>query len=240
MCLPILGCMSGDFGRLRQSLVTDDIHSWLGAEAIRGRHEIPSKFPLTDDERSLRDLAYPLIAPPYDRPRWDSVLDEYGVSQRFSPISGFDVSAYAATLFAEPRRSVSSIYASLIDDIRNDQLRLSPFAAIVRQVTDMDRKRERSLAYVSALTPAEHADAQRRVSENVLIIKWVHRSLIDRVAAYRFALERLVISAPSSMAVEAERQLTLLKMRISQAQFTPVSSTEGASGAGRRPLVAKD
>ena len=37
------------------------------------------EFPLTDEERQLRDLAYPLIEPPYDRQRWYSVLGEYGV-----------------------------------------------------------------------------------------------------------------------------------------------------------------
>ena len=35
----------------------------------------------------------------------------------------------------------------------------------------------------------------------------------ERVASYRIALERLVIAAPSPVAVEAERSLTLLEQR---------------------------
>jgi len=46
------------------------------------------------------------------------------------------------------------------------------------------------------------------------ILEWVCRSLRERAAGYRYALERLVISSPSSNAVEAERSLRLLTTRI--------------------------
>ena len=32
-CIPFLGCLNGDFGRVKQSLVIDDIHAWLGRDA---------------------------------------------------------------------------------------------------------------------------------------------------------------------------------------------------------------
>ena len=43
---------------------------------------------------------------------------------------------------------------------------------------------------------------------------WVKGSLQERAASYKIALERLVIAAPSPVAVEAERALTLLQQRI--------------------------
>jgi hypothetical protein len=42
----------------------------------------------------------------------------------------------------------------------------------------------------------------------------VRGSLAERAASYKIALERLVIAAPSPVAVEAERSLTLLQQRI--------------------------
>jgi hypothetical protein len=69
------GCSSiGDFGRLQQPLVNDDIHAWVGQEAAVHAGGPVSLNNLTDDERTLRDLAFPLIEAPYDRQRWDAVV----------------------------------------------------------------------------------------------------------------------------------------------------------------------
>lgn len=222
-CIPLIGCLNGDFGRVRQSLVTDEIHGWVGRETL-ARHGIPeSEFRLTDEERLLRDLAYPLIEPPYDRQRWFSVLSEYGLSQIFlERWYTFDPGDYAEELLTRETRSTSALYARLTDDIRNDIVRIAPFADIARRVLDLDAKREKSLAFVSVLSPEELLDARRRMIENKLIVGWVHRSLLDRAKAYHFTLERLVISTPSGMAVEAERQWTSLKTRIAQVQLVPV------------------
>jgi hypothetical protein len=58
------GTPNYDFGEVRPSLVSDSIHDWLGPAAAALRPA--STFELTDDERQLRDLAFPLIEPPYD------------------------------------------------------------------------------------------------------------------------------------------------------------------------------
>src|SRR5581483_11374105 len=65
----LTGCANGDFGEVKPILVRDDIHDWVGHDALGGRSK-PSSFELTDDERLLRDLAYPLIEPPFDRQRF--------------------------------------------------------------------------------------------------------------------------------------------------------------------------
>ena len=71
----LTGCgLNGDFGRMRTSLQSDDTHAWLGPAVYRPAVQPPWKHQLTDDERRLRDYAYPLIDPPYDRNQWLSAL----------------------------------------------------------------------------------------------------------------------------------------------------------------------
>ncbi|MBZ0149830.1 MAG: hypothetical protein K8F62_20120 [Pseudorhodoplanes sp.] len=222
LCIPLLGCLNGDFGRVRQSLIIDDIHAWVGREAALEQGIPPSEFRLTDEERLLRDLAFPLIEAPYGRQRWFAVLSEYGISRVFlDEWWTFDPAVYAEWLLTRDTRSTSSLYARLIDDIRNDILRIGPFLEIARKVVDLDSKRDKSLAYVSVLSPEELADAKSRMAENRLVIGWVHRALNDRAASYRFAMERLVIHVPSYQAVDVERQWTLLRTRIGQARIVP-------------------
>ena len=71
------GCSGGDFGRTRADFRNDDMHRWLGAEATGSVGLRASQFQLTENERQLRDLAYPLIEPPHSRPAWKSVFGDY-------------------------------------------------------------------------------------------------------------------------------------------------------------------
>lgn len=208
----LTGCSTnGDFGRVHTSLQSDDMHAWLGPAAYRPPAQPPWRHQLTDDERRLRDYAYPLIEPPYDRNRWYSAISEYGLSNRPWPYP--DRSAYASRLFQTAYRSQTGRYSKLIEDIRNDVTRLEPFFASARIVSDMDRKREKSLNYVSGLTGEELQNTQTRIRENDAIQRWVKESVHERIESYRIALERMVIAAPSPMAVDAERALTLLQQR---------------------------
>jgi hypothetical protein len=209
----LTGCSSiGDFGRVRPSLQNDDIHAWLGPAAYKPASQPAWKHQLTDDERRLRDYAYPLIEPPYDRNRWYSAISEYGMNSRPWPYP--DRSAYASRLFQTAYRSQTGRYSRLIEDIRNDVSRLEPFFASARIVSDLDRKRERGLGFVTGLSDEELQNTRTRIRENDSIVRWVKESVNERVESYRIALERLVIAAPSPMAVEAERALALLQQRI--------------------------
>jgi len=208
------GCgVNSDFGRVRPSLINDDTHAWMGPASTRGpASNLAWRHQLTDEERMLRDLAYPLIEPPYDRNKWYSAIGEVGAGSRPWPYP--DRSAYASRLFTTAYRSQTARYNRLIEDIRNDVIRLDPFFASAHYVLDMDRKRERSLAYVSNLTVEERDNTLQRIAENHNIVRWVHESLRERAESYAVALERMVIAAPSPVAVEAERSLTLLRQRI--------------------------
>jgi hypothetical protein len=212
-CVSFLaGCSTqGDFGEVKPSLVRDDIHDWLPADAP-DRAARPSRLPLTDDERQLRDLAYPLIEAPYHRQRAASVLREYGIIPPENA-SGFDPTAYADHLLRSTYHSPSALYSRLIDDIRNDTTRMPQFFETAARVVDIDRRRNKSFAYVSA-DGGEHDQAVRRMNDNANIISWVKLSLAQRASSYKFALERLVITVPSHDAVEVERALRQMKTQM--------------------------
>jgi len=204
--LALAGCANGDFDRVKPGLVTDDIHNWVGTTAALGNGAPVSDYPLTDDERLLRDLAYPLIEPPYDRQRWFSILNEYGIDRIFHhDWSRFDEQAYMRALMNTVFRSESGRYARLGDDIRNDRTRVPGFFEVAGRVLDMDRKREKNLAMVSYLTEREQFNAVARNGENALVISWVQWSLVARAVSYRVALERLSISAPMPAATDLDR-----------------------------------
>jgi hypothetical protein len=190
----------------------EDIHDWLGFDALAGTPIAPSSFPLTADERRLRDLAYPLVAPIYPRLEPLEVAGHYGLL-RTARRSKFDPTDYATHLFVDGRRSPEAMYAQLIDDVRNDITRLPQFFETAGTVLDLDHKRQKSLFYVANLSPAEHDNALRRVSENAAIVDMVQESLAQRIASYRFALGRLVTMAPNPQAAEAERLIETLRAK---------------------------
>jgi hypothetical protein len=209
--LAACGTPNTDFGRVRPTLVNDNIHDWVGPAAVaRSGHGAPSNFELTDDERQLRDLAFPLIEPPYDRQKWDNVLYEYGLVGKYQS-APFDRTAYAGKLLRADYRSPASRYAQLTDDIRNDITRAPAFFEAASRVIDLDEKRGKSLSFVSELSRYERANALRRNRENRLILAWVRDTLAQRASSYRFALERLAIMTLLPEAAQVEHTLNQLR-----------------------------
>jgi hypothetical protein len=242
--LALSGCSStGDFGRLADPLRSDDIHAWVGQEAAVSAGAPVSAFNLTDNERTLRDLAFPLIEPPYDRQRWDAVVYEYGTKQSFQrKLWAFDETAYYRHLQGEFFRSSDARYNQLSDDIRNDIVRVDPFFVAARVVVDLDRRREASMEQIASLSPAERVNAQARIGENSLTIAWVHNSLSQRCASYRFALEHLAVAEPLPAAADADRLLTELQQRIEAnplAVAPPRVVAVPVAVAARQPAVSK-
>ena len=71
----------------------------------------PSQFQLTENERQLRDLAYPLIEPPHSRPAWKSVFGDYQpLPSPWRQKVVFDRTMYGRALIDEPHRSHASRY----------------------------------------------------------------------------------------------------------------------------------
>jgi hypothetical protein len=227
------GCSGGDFGRTRADFRNDDMHRWIGGEATSSIGVPASQFQLTDNERALRDLAYPLIEPPLSRPAWKTVFGDYQrIAAPWRQSVAFDRTTYGRTLIDEPHRSHSSRYAQLIDDVRDDITRFEQFFAAAVRVIDLDRKRNATLPHISELSPRERSDATARMQENALIVQWVQQCLQQRVSSYRWALERLVLQAPDNMAADADR---LIGELAAQTASPPVA----ARPAIEPPVVTK-
>jgi hypothetical protein len=227
------GCSGGDFGRTRADFRNDDMHRWLGAEVTGSVGLYASSFQLTENERQLRDLAYPLIEPPHSRPAWKSVFGDYQpLPSPWRQRVIFDRTAYGRALIDEPHRSFSSRYSQLIDDVRDDITRFEPFFSSAIHVIELDRKRNASLKLVSELSPRERDDAIARMEENTLIVQWVQQCLERRISSYRWALERMVIQAPDNIAADADR---LIGELAAQTANPPVAATP----VGGRAVVVK-
>ncbi len=207
------GTTNGDFGEVQPYLVNDNIHDWVGPYASADRNI--SKFELTDDERALRNLAYALIAPPYDRQKWLSVLGEYDIKGPKRD-AVFDRTIYAKNLLSSSDRSPAAHYSQLGDDVRNDIARLPQFFETATRVQDIDEKRQKSLALVTTLSPAERKNAELRMRENASIVTLVRERLLQRESSYRYALERLVIAIPAPQAVQIERAVNQLQAEIAR------------------------
>jgi hypothetical protein len=231
--LVLAGCSSiGDFGRVQPGLVSDDIHDWVGQDAAAQAGAPIPIGNLTEDERTLRDLAFPLIEPPYDRQRWNAVLYEYGLDPSFRRRLWIeDPTAYYRHLQSDPDRSAASRYNLLMDDIRNDIVRIGPFFTVARHIVDLDKRREAAMQAVADLSPAERLNAEARVGENSLTIAWVQRSLAGRCASYRFALEHLSVAEPSSEAGEVDLVLTQLQQEIAADGIAPMPQLAAAPAA---------
>lgn len=218
------GCSSiADFGRLDPEIVTDDIHTWVGWDAAARGGAPVSSLELTDDEHTLRDLAFALIEPPYDRQRWDAVVYEYGIKTSFRrDLWSDDPTAYYRHLEHTWDRSPAARYNQLMDDVRNDVVRIEPFFTVARRVLDTDRRREASMQYIADLSVVERENALARMAENSLTVAWVQNVLTERCASYRFALEHLVVAEPQPVAADADRVLAQLQQQIAHEGLPPL------------------
>ena len=207
------GTATGDFGEVRPTLVSD-LHDWTTPVAAAAKPTLASTFELTDDERQLRDLSRPLVAPPYTSQQWYSILAEIGLVKPQRQV--VTRATYATQLLASRYHSPSARYAQVMDDVRNDTTRLPEFFETAGRVLDMDEKRQKSLAYVSALSPAERKNAEQRIRENASVVASVREKLQQRESSYRYALERLVVATPSPQAVQIERAIDRLQAQIAR------------------------
>jgi hypothetical protein len=238
--LILAGCTSiGDLGQVQSPAVADNIHAWVGHEAAVHAGVPISLNNLTENERTLRDLAFPLIEPPYDRERWDAVVFEYGEKRDFRRnLWVVDPAAYYGHLLAVNYRSTAARYNQLNDDVRNDVVRIPPFFDMARRVIEADRKRQATMDILTDISPPERFNALARVAENNLIIAWVQTSLSQRCAGYRFALNRLAVSEPESMATNVDISLMLLQQNIAANQLIPATQFAAAPvGVAAPPIV---
>lgn len=211
LLLALPACVeTGDFGRVKRS-AWNDVVAGTGSLAAAVRHEPVSGFPLTDEEGELRDRAWRFLVPAGGRLTLDRVLAEL-VATRIVPASASnpDIASYVDDLLAADARSPVSRYRRLGDDIQADAKLITPFATMAARVLRADRMRLQVLRRLAAPTASEIADAEGRVAENRCLVAWVTSATAFRLRSYGYALERLVLAAPSAEAVGVERALARL------------------------------
>ena len=243
LLLVLSGCTSiGDFGRCKTALVTDNIHAWVGQEAAASVGAPISLYNLTDEERTLRDLAFPLIEPPYDRQRWDAVVYEYGVKpESAAPIvdgrSRRLLSASASGRVSLDGRPLQQI------DRRHPQRRGAHRSVLRRRAP---RRRTRPAApgeheLPSRSYPPDRANALARVGENIFTIAWVQ--IRWRSAAPAIVLRSIIWWLPSrrSRPREADVALEQLQQQIAANQTGADRRSSprcrAISGRDRTPVV---
>jgi hypothetical protein len=224
---------AGDFGRPKPSLLEGLIPKQFWKGPVTGY----SSYPITDLEEQLRDRSYVLIRPNEPRGNWNIYIVGFQIARLLPPaFTYYDYTEYARMLLWTPSRSEASLYNRLMEDMEADGKLTGPFVVVACAVADLDSKRERSLLYVNELSEWEVSNAQGRIWENRMITAWVHRALHWRLTSYRYALERLVISVPSGLAVEAEHGLKRFERIVLDAD-APLARCAGAQ-FGPPPVAA--
>ena len=208
----LLCTCSGDFDRPRPLVFGEDSTFGVPLALVEPTQ---SQFPFTDDERRMRELAYPLLLPPDGGGSWELVpvdLSYLAVMADQGP--PYDVQAYGTLLMTTTTRSEVERYAQLIDTIADDMSRIDRFNATARHVLNGDRERLHNLSALPGLTAAEHHNARARVAENARVIKRVGVCLRWRAAAYRYAAQRLAVAVPSPLLAQVDRKLATYERRI--------------------------
>lgn len=200
---------TGDFGRPQPTLYSETIAPLGGKLATLYRDEPASFSLLTDDEQELRNRAYRFLMPSRPRFAFDTQLADL-VATRILPRDTieFDQTAYFQALWLRGDRSVRARYQALRQDMENDRLLLGPFVATACRVKDADRIRLQAMERLTEVAEMVRIQARNRVAENAELVRWVYGSVDQRVTAYRFALQNMVVETPDKDGIKVERELT--------------------------------
>jgi hypothetical protein len=239
----LAGCVeTGDFGRPRPAIVGEDLLPFTGsiAASIGG-------FAYTDDERELRNRAWRFLAPAQELSWFERQLAELTRTARPPPSARFaDLAAYHRALVGVPARSPASRYRRVSNDMHADTELIGPFVETAARVAAADEVRLRSLLFVQHLSEPQARAAAARVAENRCLVAWVAVGIAERTAAYRYALEHLVIETPQGEAIPAERSLARLEANLAALHDAPVSLSATACGGlvaaaprGTRTVISK-
>jgi hypothetical protein len=183
-----------------------------GSLAALARGEPVSPYPLTDDEKELRNRAWRFVMPAHERAWFERIVADL-VRTRILPVElqPSDRTTYHYALISGPFRSPASRYRRLSEDAVADIHLIGPFAGVAARIVAADQVRLRSLGFVRDLDRVEIYNALARVAENRCLVSWVRREIWGRLESYRYALEHLVIETPQGEAVAVERSLANLE-----------------------------
>lgn len=208
LALSVCACVeTGDFGRPTASVWNSGL-AGAGWYAAAARGEAVSGALLTDDEQELRTRSYRFRTPPQAGNGWTRVTSDAASARLLPGAAGaLDGPTYWDSIASAPDRSPRARYQRVREDAEADRQLIDPFAAVACRVAETDRVRLSALDRTASLAPDERADAANRVDENRRVVAEVRVAILEREAAYRYALDRLVVESPDRDAVKAERAL---------------------------------
>lgn len=257
LALMLAGCgtQPGDLGRARPTVLNTPLFEGNAAAPAMRDDEgtITGAIPFIDttaEEKELRRQAFNVLTPIYDRDFAQKILLALPPSTTLElpEEPQLPVESYWQGLSGHRFSSSEARWQKLIEDIRADIDRLGPFFSSAQRVVAQDRVRAASLSYVSGPTPAEVEAVNARNGTNNALIRKVQGAMRWRVANYRYAMERLIMAAPSHQGVTAERAVAEYERRIREIPLLPPAGTVELRTAGDRwypraqkaPLVTKD
>jgi hypothetical protein len=170
---------TGDFGRPQLDLAPLGSTISVDSES-RAWWYTDSRPNLTEQERELRNRSWHFL----DRRR----------PLRQDAVPRFDVSAYYLRLV--DRRPPDASWAKLLGDVRTDVRLGNAFFAVAARVQKIDRLRAAALARPTQASLDASDNLVARMAENAGLIGAVERSLVNRIASYEYAAERLTAEAP--------------------------------------------
>ncbi|WP_020180480.1 hypothetical protein [Methylopila sp. M107] len=204
---------TGDFGRKNPNVVNDSVLPAVGTALAYTRAEPVSPFRGTDNEETMRDRAWAVVMPPLEAQLRGRILAEL-MRTRVLPTGAIRLEKenYVQTLLSVDYRSSAARYDQLLDNVVEDTARIEPFFASAHRVDVDDRARRRTLDRAPEVTPDERAAALARIEENGVMIAWTRASFEDRLIAYRYALDRLMIETPDPKADEVAAAIAAFEM----------------------------
>ncbi|WP_321449585.1 hypothetical protein [uncultured Cohaesibacter sp.] len=258
LCALVLGlsaCSSrvGDLGRPESNSFAEGFMHNTGRLKAKLTGELVSDFNFTDEEKTMRNLAWNLIRPPHaedwissDLWKFYSSLQNVGLhlltetqTARLTPLidMGFDPKRYYWVLHSEKYASHHVRYERIIQDIQQDRDALASFVPAAERVVAMDNERMAALERKVDMDPRELKNAYARVDENKRYIAWVWRSLKYRMTAYAYAIKKLEIETPSPRVHEANQALRFLLADFEEQNGT--IATSDSHGAANTPLPSR-
>ncbi len=220
----VSGCSrTGDLGREQPNLLTTAVMPAIGYSSTYSAGEPVSHFDLTNDEQTLRNLAWGIVSPSH---AWDWLGRGHAQLQRAQIARRMDLraspSSYSTLLNLERFRSSDARYARIMDDAAKDMASIGPFMSYAQRVTQADEQRLQAAMSLPDISVTELGASHGRVAENERQIAWVKRALLFRLYAYRYAVDRLMIRTPSPHAQQTIALLGQLELMIEEAMAIPL------------------
>ena len=213
------GQPTGDFGRVEPSILHDSWLPFAGDKLANARGELGSDFNRTDNETTLRNRAWAIVAPPHLHDWFGETLVEFQRTRVLPEIDQkFNVKAYYELLRRDAFKSSETRWQRLLFDMRTDAQLAGPFWKEARRVKVDDAARMHSVDGSRDLTPAELYNATARVEENARVVDWVWRAMRFRLKSYRLCIDRMLIETPTERTMEINVAWDSLQSTIAMAE----------------------